>query len=392
MAATNQATIAARLKADLGLTDAQTAGVLGNLQTESNFNPGAYNAGEGAIGLAQWEGGRRTALDQYAARVGGAEQDLNTQIGFLEAELTGNYSGALANLKATSTPAAAAQVVQSQYEISAPQSLGQRQANANAIFAAGVGGGAAGSSAPATGPPTARNYFTAFLTKLGITPNDQNIAALESVQHYEGNNNRYNPLNVIQPEPGSTNYNSVGVQTYADFQSGVQGAVDLFQGSHWDGVRAALATGNEGQILQAFDAGYTWSPGTNIPALSGQSLAQQDQTLVGGKATDQVKLTGISSLTSSIPIPGTGISIPGIPNPIDIVTQPVKDVITYVSTVTHSIVNFFIDSFVVIVGVLFLIMALYLFAKGNDADDAGDDQAAPAAPSKADDAAAVALA
>ena len=113
--------------------------------------------------------------------------------------------------------------------------------------------------------PTAKNYFVAFLQGLGLPVTDQNLRALYGVATLEGWNNRYNPLNVIQPEPGSAAFNSVGVQSYADFDSGVKGAVTLFEGSHWDGVRAALAKGNDGQgVLAAFKAAYTWDPGVQF--------------------------------------------------------------------------------------------------------------------------------
>jgi len=45
---------------------AMIAGIMGNMQIESSFNPAALNAGEGAIGYIQWELGRRTALQAFA--------------------------------------------------------------------------------------------------------------------------------------------------------------------------------------------------------------------------------------------------------------------------------------------------------------------------------------
>lgn len=117
-----------------GLKPAQVAGVEGNLYIESKLNPAASNPAEGAIGLAQWEGPRRTALQRFARSQGRTETDLTTQLEFLWSELNGPESAALAALKGAGTPAAAASVFDQQYERS---SGGARQARidaANKIF------------------------------------------------------------------------------------------------------------------------------------------------------------------------------------------------------------------------------------------------------------------
>jgi hypothetical protein len=91
-----------------GFSAAQTAGILGNLEVESGFNPAEPNPREGAIGIAQWEGGRRTALDAYAKQTGGSETSLSTQLGYLWSELTGPYKSVLTSVKQAQDPATAA--------------------------------------------------------------------------------------------------------------------------------------------------------------------------------------------------------------------------------------------------------------------------------------------
>ncbi len=130
----NQDMITAFLDAK-GLTDAQIAGVLGNLKVESGFSPTAYNPGEKAIGIAQWEGPRRTALQAFAAKTGGSETSLGTQLRFMWAELNGSESRAFAKLKATSTPAAAAAAWDQYYERSSGEARTQRQRYAVEIAA-----------------------------------------------------------------------------------------------------------------------------------------------------------------------------------------------------------------------------------------------------------------
>jgi hypothetical protein len=115
-----------------GLTAAQAAGVLGNMQTESGFRTDAYNPGEGAIGLCQWEGGRRTALENFAARQGRPVTDWRVQAAFVMHELMGSENGAFVSLRQCRTPGEAARVFQSQFERSA--ALTNRAANASNVY------------------------------------------------------------------------------------------------------------------------------------------------------------------------------------------------------------------------------------------------------------------
>ncbi|MBX9721262.1 MAG: hypothetical protein K2X81_07710 [Candidatus Obscuribacterales bacterium] len=115
-----------------GFSHAQASGILGNMKTESSFRTNAYNPGEGAIGLCQWEGGRRTALERFATQLGKAVTDWTVQAGFVMHELTHGESGAYESLKQCETPAEAARVFQSQYERSA--GLTNRAANAVEIY------------------------------------------------------------------------------------------------------------------------------------------------------------------------------------------------------------------------------------------------------------------
>lgn len=116
-----------------GFSPAQAAGILGNMQVESSFNTGALNSAEGAIGLCQWEGGRRSQLEAFAASQGKPVTDWHAQVDFMLHELQGSHSNALAQIKSAQTPAAAAAAFDQYYEISAGTSRGQRIADATSI-------------------------------------------------------------------------------------------------------------------------------------------------------------------------------------------------------------------------------------------------------------------
>jgi hypothetical protein len=119
---------------DHGFSAAQASGILGNIQTESSFRTDAHNTGEGAIGLCQWEGGRRTALEHFAASEGKPVTDWHVQADFIMHELNTTERGAMTALQHAETPQEAAVAFQSKYERSA--SLGPRAANAVHIAAA----------------------------------------------------------------------------------------------------------------------------------------------------------------------------------------------------------------------------------------------------------------
>lgn len=129
--------------------------------------------------------------------------------------------------------------------------------------------GDTGGSNPASAQSQTNSYtefFTQVLRGLGLPTTQANIDSFMSVAHIEGINDYYNPINSVAPEPGSTDFNNVGVQKYPDFETGVQGTIDILSGSHWTGLRAALAKGNSlSENLSAWESAYTWAPGIRIP-------------------------------------------------------------------------------------------------------------------------------
>lgn len=78
----------------VGYTPAATAGIMGNIEAESGFNPAAIQrSGKGpAAGLVQWENyntksGRWKGLDDYAASKGKDWTDTGSQLEFINSEL-----------------------------------------------------------------------------------------------------------------------------------------------------------------------------------------------------------------------------------------------------------------------------------------------------------------
>ncbi|MEV5649630.1 phage tail tip lysozyme [Nocardia sp. NPDC052254] len=123
-----------RLINEYHLSPAQAAGIVGNMQVEApGLNPNAENPGEGAIGLCQWEGGRRHNLEVFAAKRGVSEKNLDVQVDFLMHELSTSEKGAYGALVSTDTPETAAAAFDKSFERSSGEARGQRMANATGI-------------------------------------------------------------------------------------------------------------------------------------------------------------------------------------------------------------------------------------------------------------------
>jgi len=105
-----------------GLTPVQAAGIVGNLDQESNMNPGAVQPGGPGRGIAQWSVGGRWNSDAgdnavaYAASHGKSVSSLGLQLDFIWFELT-TFSGyGLSALKKATTVSAATLAFMTDFE------------------------------------------------------------------------------------------------------------------------------------------------------------------------------------------------------------------------------------------------------------------------------------
>lgn len=91
-----------------GFSKYQTAGIMGNIMQESNFNT---RDSSGGLGLIQWTGGRRGALMAMSY-----PENIYTQLKFLMSELNSGYSGVRDAIKSVNTIDDAAMIFQDRYE------------------------------------------------------------------------------------------------------------------------------------------------------------------------------------------------------------------------------------------------------------------------------------
>lgn len=125
-----------------GLNDKAIAGVMGNIQQESNFSTTATNSSSGAYGLFQWLGSRKTGLQNYAKSTGGSVEDINTQLNYFWHELETSESKTKNMLFNSnySTPSEYAVSFESTFERSGGSALGKRKAYSESIFSSFSGG------------------------------------------------------------------------------------------------------------------------------------------------------------------------------------------------------------------------------------------------------------
>jgi hypothetical protein len=103
-----------------GLSSGAAAGVMGNLAQESSLNPNAPGGG-----IAQWIGGRQSALQAYAKAHGTSPNALSTQLGYLWKEMSsGDYVSVSALNKMG--PSQAAQYFETNFERAGTPMMGNR--------------------------------------------------------------------------------------------------------------------------------------------------------------------------------------------------------------------------------------------------------------------------
>lgn len=166
----NALAVAKRLQG-LGLTRAQIAGVLGNFQLESGFNPRVNEGGKvgapmgvGGFGLAQWTGGRQKALVDYSKKKGLDPGSVEAQADFLAYELQGPEKRAFESLKGAVSPEESARRFLVDFERAGIPKTEQRQKAARSIYEK-LGGLDSQTEAPQTSSPNVQDFVKGFILK-----------------------------------------------------------------------------------------------------------------------------------------------------------------------------------------------------------------------------------
>lgn len=127
-------------------------------------------------------------------------------------------------------------------------------------------------------------WFDKLLSDLGIPQSQGALQGLADVVHEEGANSYNNPFN-IEWHPGmpsswkgTSNFNSVGVQEYANQAAGLSATEAFLQGnSNWDPFLSALRTGSRSAVDSSLEQIYTW--GNHFSSGASNTTSQENATL-----------------------------------------------------------------------------------------------------------------
>jgi hypothetical protein len=122
--------------------------------------------------------------------------------------------------------------------------------------------------APSSGGGSTQDLFwTQVLIDMGAPVTQANIQGLNAWSEREGGGGRWNPLNTTRPAPGSSSFNSVGVQNYPSMAVGAQATADSIRNGRYPSIVAAFQSGSAFQMLVSGGQGSigqqlrTWSGG-----------------------------------------------------------------------------------------------------------------------------------
>lgn len=111
----------------------------------------------------------------------------------------------------------------------------------------GGSSGASGGGGVSPSGPGERAWIVAFLTSMGAPPTSANINSMSSWIRHEFSSwppaAKNNPMATTQKEPGSTTYNSAGVQNYPNAAEGIAALRTTLLNGRYPGIVAALRSG-----------------------------------------------------------------------------------------------------------------------------------------------------
>lgn len=154
-------------------------------------------------------------------------------------------------------------------------------------------------------------WARALLGALDIAPTDGAEQALVAVAVQEGTRAADNPDDTTEPEPGTTDYNTVGVRNYPSWNIGVEATAATLRNGLYQPILNALAAGKPANVVVAWahSSWGTWS-GDQAAALRTLAAVQANWPHYAAQA-----------------VPGAGPATAGLPlrtkgSPMDTVVTP----------------------------------------------------------------------
>ncbi len=100
-----------------------------------------------------------------------------------------------------------------------------------------------------------------LLGRLGMPKTRENVRVMVAWQLSEGTEAAFNPLATTRDHPGATDFNSVGVKNYPDYEAGMQESIEALRNGLYDHILAALAQGNDANAVGRAIEDSRWGTG-----------------------------------------------------------------------------------------------------------------------------------
>lgn len=152
----------------------------------------------------------------------------------------------------------------------------------------------------ATGEFTDFEWAKDFITRLGVPDTSENERAVVAWERAEGghfvNDARFNPLNTTMRAPGSGGMNSVGVQSYPDYETGMAATLATIRLPFYEQVIAALRAGDSAEnVVRAIGE----SPWGTFKEGQGRSILASVGTEAGPAGSASGSTTGSTGCQGS---------------------------------------------------------------------------------------------
>jgi hypothetical protein len=100
-----------------------------------------------------------------------------------------------------------------------------------------------------------------LLGRLGMPKTRENVRVMVAWQLSEGTEAAFNPLATVRDHPGATDFNSVGVKNFPDYESGMEETIEALHNGLYDNILAALARGNDANAVAREIENSRWGTG-----------------------------------------------------------------------------------------------------------------------------------
>lgn len=123
-----------------------------------------------------------------------------------------------------------------------------------------------------------------LLVHMGYPVTPANIKAISAWIQAEGTQARFNPLATTQKAPGASNFNSVGVKNFVDYNQGLDATSQVLHNGKYEPILAALRDGTDPIAVARAIAQSPWGTGNLVLKVLGASPVDNAITYGGSNS------------------------------------------------------------------------------------------------------------